>query len=51
MYLIICKDNSAFYTDWYQYQNHWNDGIFCIVCGYEVTFDGKTWEKIESDHL
>ena len=51
MYIVICKDNSAFRTDYYRYENHWNDGIYCIISNYGITFDGQTWEEIEQDHL
>lgn len=53
MYFVVCKDNSAFYTNWYQFENHWNDGIHCVINigAFKITFDGETWEDIETDHL
>ena len=31
-YLVICKDQSAFWTNWYTYDNIWNgETIHCVV--------------------
>lgn len=53
-YLVICKDNTAFCTDWYTYENCWNpEKIHCVVNTWsnKVTFDGEHWLEIEEDHL
>lgn len=51
-YLVICKDNTAFYTDYFYKENSWNpDTILCVVCGGKITFDGDNWQDIEYDHL
>ena len=53
-YLVICKDNSSFCTDWYEYEKHWNkDTIYCVVDLHNaiVTFDGENWKDITCDHL
>ena len=52
-YLIICQDNTAFYTDYYDYENFWSDELRCVVDNIngEIAFDGKTWKQIEYDHL
>lgn len=53
-YLIICKDNTAFTTDWYTRENCWDsEKIHCVVntLAYKVTFDGENWQEIEEDHL
>ena len=53
-YLVICKDQSAFFSDWYDYENCWNpDTIRCVIDQEKerVTFDGKEWKRIEYDHL
>ena len=53
-YIIVCKDNTAFYTNWYDYENNWNaDTIYCVLDVYcdKVTFDGKKWGEIDEDHL
>lgn len=58
-YLIICDNPETgkpyvFYTDWYDYENFYNAELNMIVIHYtsgEITYDGKTWEEIEQDHL
>ena len=53
-YLVICKDQSAFWTAWFSYENMWNDEtIHCVVNVFtdEVTFNGCDWKKVEYDHL
>lgn len=58
-YLIICKDpatgeRSAFYTDWFDAENHFNPDYEMVVVDrtrHMVTFDGETWQDIEEDHL
>ena len=53
-FLIICKDNIAFTTDWYTQENCWNpETIDCVLNLIEgkVTFDGENWQEIEEDHL
>lgn len=53
-YLVICKDQSAFWTEWYTYENMWNnETIYCIVdvATDKVTFNGCFWKEVEYDHL
>lgn len=53
-YLIICKDNTAFTTNWYTRENCWDsEKIHCVVNTWacKVTFDGENWQEIEEDHL
>jgi hypothetical protein len=53
-YLVICKDQTAFWTDWYTYENMWNgETIHCVVdvAADKVTFNGKDWQEVEYDHL
>lgn len=58
-YLIIATDpmtgeQSAFYTDWFQAENHFNPDVGMIVIDlmqHLVTFDGYSWQDIEQDHL
>lgn len=58
-YLIICDNPEtgkpyAFYTDWYQFDNHYNAELNMVVANLakgEITYDGKTWEEIDEDHL
>ncbi len=58
-YLVITTDlvtgeRSAFYTDWFQADNHFNPDADMVVIDqthHLVTFDGETWQDIEQDHL
>lgn len=58
-YLVIATDpitgeRSAFYTDWFQAENHFNPDSEMVVIDqihHLVTFDGETWQDIEQDHL
>jgi len=58
-YLIITQDpttgqRSAFYTDWFIAENNYNADYNMIVIDrtqHLITFDGKTWQNIEDDHL
>ena len=53
-FLVICKDHSAFWTDWYTYENMWNEEIIQSVIDIaadNITFNGKDWQKVEYDHL
>lgn len=58
-YLVIVTDpatgeKSAFYTDWFQAENHFNPEVGMVVIDqtqHLVTFDGETWQDIEDDHL
>lgn len=52
-YMVIMKDKTAFMTDWYTHENCWAEDIFCVVDTIidRVTFDGKTWQDVDYDHL
>lgn len=58
-YLVTTTDpltgeKSAFYTDWFQADNHFNPDVGMVVfdlMNHLVTFDGETWQDIEIDHL
>ena len=53
-YFIIFKDDTAAYTDWYDYENLYNpDTVRCVadLAKDIITFDGHTWKEIEEDHL
>lgn len=58
-YLVTTNDpltgeKSAFYTDWFQADNHFNPDVGMVVFDlthHLVTFDGETWQDIEIDHL
>lgn len=56
-YLIIHTDPTtgeqcAFFTHWYQYENHYQPGMIVVdrTQGL-ITFDGETWQDIEEDSL
>lgn len=52
MRYLIYFDGNAFYTNWYDYENNYTDGL--IVFDLETdkfTSNGKDWEEIEEDHL
>lgn len=56
-YLIICTDpitgkQWAFFTHWYQYENHYQPGMVVVdkTQGL-ITFDGEIWQDIEEDSL
>jgi hypothetical protein len=53
-YLIICKDKTLFYSEWYDYENHYNpDTIEMIIDLVEDAYsiNGKDFNNIEIDHL
>ena len=56
-YLIIYTDpdtdeQMAFFTDWFQYENHWKPGMIVIDNTQRlITFDGEMWRDIEKDHF
>ena len=52
-YLVICKDKTAFTTDYYTHENCWGENIFCVIDTYsdKISFDGETWKRIAEDHL
>lgn len=58
-YLIIITnpntgEKSAFYTNWFQSENHFNPDFAMVVIDltqHLITFDGETWQDIEDDHL
>lgn len=47
-------DKSAFETDYFDAENHWNaECMIAAILPYKgiVTFDGETWQDLEQDHL
>ena len=52
-YLIVTKDNNPFYTQWYEFENHYSDNILVVfdILGWKHTYDGINWVKTTSDHL
>jgi hypothetical protein len=53
-YLITTKVKLPFLTAWFDTENHFNPDVGMVVydlCKNEFTTDGKTWQKLEVDHL
>ena len=52
-YLIITKDSQPFYTQWYEYENHYHNKIEMIfdTVNLQHTFDGINWVDTILDHL
>lgn len=53
IYTIILKNQSAFMTDWFSFENNWSDEVFCVIDNArdKITFDGIEWKIIERDSL
>lgn len=56
-YLIIYTDpgtgeRRSFYTNWYQFENNYQDGMIVIDrTQHLISFDGEMWQDIEKDNL
>lgn len=52
MNYLILHNNSAFYTNWFDAENNYVEGmtVFNLISD-KYTVDGKTWLKIEEDNL
>lgn len=51
-YLITLKDNEPFVTNYYDYENHYIDGMTVYnLLNYTYTTDGINWDGITEDHL
>lgn len=58
-YIVITTDpasgeQSAFFTDWFMIENHYNPDYKMIVIDRKdrlITFDGEIWNDIEQDNL
>jgi hypothetical protein len=53
-YLVTTNSTSPFFTDWFDAENHFNSEIEMVVYDLsecKFTSDGKTWNRIEIDHL
>lgn len=52
MEYLILHEGKAFFTKWFQYENHYVKGMIVfnlVTC--EYTTDGIIWKTIEWDHL
>lgn len=52
-YVVICRDETAFYSEYFNAENHWSRDIKCVIdlATDRITFDGDSWNEIEQDHL
>ena len=51
-YLIIAPEHDPFYSKWYEYENHYVDGMIVADLEFDMfTANGKDWIEIEEDHL
>jgi hypothetical protein len=51
-FLIIPTEGKPFYTDWFMAENNYAAGMIVFnLYKHTYTKDGKTWDKIEEDHL
>jgi hypothetical protein len=52
MRYLIYINNESFYTDWFDYDNHYLNGMIVFdLMTHHFTTDGKTWLEIKQDHL
>jgi hypothetical protein len=50
-YLIIYK-NTASYTNWYDYENNYIEGMIVVnLLSDKFTIDGINWNEVKQDHL
>ena len=51
-YLIILDDHKPFYTNWFDAENNFVDGMVVFnLLSDKYTTNGKDWYDIEQDHL
>lgn len=51
-YLVTMKAEPPFFTMWFEYENHYQDGMIVYdLFNSLYTTDGKTWEPVETDEL
>lgn len=49
---IVIYQNQAFLTDWYSYENVYQEGMTVInTATRSITFNGLDWFEITEDHL
>lgn len=52
MYTIIFKDNTVAISQWYEYENNWNEELMLmIIHGIQYSTDGLNWINMQIDHL
>jgi hypothetical protein len=51
-YLITSDTNPPFLTKWYEYENHYTEGMTIYDFGHnKYTTNGIDWHDIDIDHL
>ena len=53
-YLITTINNHPFFSEWYDFENHFNPEVGMIIYDlvkFKFTTDGETWTDIKFDHL
>jgi len=53
-YLITINGNPPFLTKYFEYENHWTNGVNMVVCDLQTlsfTQNGKDWHPIKNDGL
>ena len=53
-YIVLYKDKSSFFTNWYDYDNLYNSEIMYAIIDLSkalISYDGITWNEIEDDEL
>lgn len=53
-YTIILQNKTVAYTDWFDYDNNWNDDFHFVIINnisHQYTTNGKDWIDIQDDHL
>ena len=53
-YTVILQDKTLFYTNWFSYDNDWNEEQHFLIINnisHQYTTNGLDWIDIEDDHL
>lgn len=51
-YLILTQDGQAFYTNWFDAENNFTEGMTVFnLLSHKFTIDGYAWLEIQQDHL
>jgi hypothetical protein len=53
-YLITSFSEKPFFTDYYEFENHFNPDIEMVIydlISEKYTMDGENWYEIDRDHL
>lgn len=51
-YLIVIKNSEPFYTNWFDAQNNFAEGMIVFnLLNHTYTTNGKEWHEIKEDNL